>query len=115
MKYATTIVTILILIAVLIPGSNLPDVNIFGFDKVVHVGMFGLWAIAVRHDFNSPEFKFFVAFIVGLSFSLLTEVLQILVEGRSFDVFDIVADAIGLGTGFAASGILLRWLTRKKQ
>ena len=57
MKYATLTVSILIIIAVLIPGSNLPDVNIGGYDKLIHIGMFFTWALAVRFDFE-PEGRF---------------------------------------------------------
>ena len=110
MKIPTIIVSILIIIVVLIPGSNLPSVNFFGFDKIVHIGLFGLWAVAVRYDFNSPKFKFSVAFSFGILFSICTEVLQLLVEGRSFDLFDMVADAIGLIGGFLASGFILKLL-----
>jgi VanZ family protein len=113
-KYATIIVSSLIIIAVLIPGSNLPDVKIVGFDKVVHIGLFGLWAIAFRYDFNTPSFKFSLAFAIGMAFSLTTEVLQLLVEGRSFDTYDLIADAIGLIAGLGVSGIALKLLKKIK-
>lgn len=102
MKYLFTIlVSILILIAVLLPGSAIPDVNVIGFDKIVHIGLFGLWATALRYDFQNASFKFFFAFIVGLGFSLLTEVLQVFIEGRTFDWFDVLADAVGLILGLS--------------
>jgi VanZ family protein len=113
-KYATIVVSTLIIIAVLIPGPNLPGIDIVGFDKVVHIGLFGLWAIAFRYDFNTPSFKFTVAFLIGAAFSVTTEVLQLLVEGRSFDVYDLVADAIGLIAGLGVSGIALKLLKKSK-
>lgn len=107
MKYATIIVSLLILVAVLIPGQDLPDVEMGGFDKLVHVGMFGLWAIAVRYDFRAKPFNFFVVIAAGILFSLLTEVLQLLVEGRTFDVYDMAADAIGLAAGLLIGGLVV--------
>jgi VanZ family protein len=111
-KYlSTTVISILIIIAVLIPGSKLPGVEIVGFDKVVHLGMFATWAIAVRYDFPS-RYKVLFIFIAGLFFSFLTEVLQLLAEGRSFDIYDMVADAVGLIIGLLVSRRILKLLGR---
>lgn len=114
MRYLfTTIVTVLILIVVLIPGKNLPDVNpFFGFDKIVHIGMFATWALAVYYEFSRPNINLFLAFVSGISFSLFTEVLQLFVEDRSFDVYDLCADAAGLIIGLTVSPYLLRFLKK---
>lgn len=109
MKLLTLFVSILIVIAVLVPGSRLPDVSIGGYDKLIHVGMFLTWAVAVRFDYNRQPFRYMLVFLLGLLFSALTEVLQILVEGRSFDVYDMAADAIGLVIGLVVSGPVVRW------
>jgi VanZ family protein len=103
MKFATLTVSLLILVAVLIPGRNLPSVKLIGFDKIVHVGMFGLWAIAARYDQRTKPFKYVLAFFIGLTFSIVTETLQLRVEGRTFDGYDVAADVVGLILGFAAS------------
>jgi VanZ family protein len=108
----TAVVSILILIAVLLPGSNVPDVNIAGFDKVVHIGMFGLWAWAIRYDFFLSRFNFLLAMSAGLAFSLFTELLQIFVEGRSFDWTDMVADGVGLVLGLVTGGWVARYLRK---
>lgn len=113
MKYATLLASTLIIIAVLLPGSKVPDVGIGGFDKLVHIGMFAVWAVAVRFDFNSRSFPFVPVFFAGLLFSVLTEVLQLLVEGRSFDVYDMAADAIGLVLGLLVSGRVLKLVKRR--
>jgi VanZ family protein len=114
MKYATISISLLIIAAVLIPGPNLPDVSIGGFDKVVHMGMFALWAIAVRYDFDTKPFKFFIVFLAGIFFSILTEILQLMIEGRNFDVYDMAADGIGLIAGLLVSGEVLKLLKRLK-
>ena len=109
MKFTTFFVSVLIIIAVLIPGSNLPDVSIGGYDKVIHIAMFIAWALAVRFDYNRQPFHYALVFLIGIIFSAFTEVLQILVEGRSFDIYDMAADAIGLVIGLAISGPVIRW------
>jgi VanZ family protein len=112
MKYPTIIISVLIIVAVLIPGSNLPDVSMVGFDKIVHIAMFTLWALAVRYDFNSPSFNAFIVFLLGVCFSVLTEALQLMVEGRSFDLYDMIADGTGLLLGLLISGWVLKLLRR---
>ena len=112
MKYATVLVSTLIIIAVLIPGSKVPDVGIGGFDRLVHIGMFAVWAVAVRFDFHPRSFPFVLVFLAGLLFSFVTEILQLLVEGRTFDVYDMIADAIGLVLGLLVSGRVLRILRK---
>lgn len=113
MKYATILVSLLIIVAVLIPGQNLPDVSIGGYDKLIHAVMFALWACALRYDFEQLRYRYFAVFLVGLLFSILTEVLQLLVEGRSYDMFDMLADMTGLGAGLLVSGKFLAWIKEK--
>lgn len=116
MKYLfTLLISLLILIAVLIPGSNLPDVNLVGLDKFVHIGLFGLWTMAVYFDFKLTGFQYVIAFVAGLVFSLFTEVLQFFVEGRTFDWLDTLADVFGLAAGLTIGAWLIRMLLRKFQ
>lgn len=113
MKYATLLVSLLIIVAVLVPGENLPDVSIGGYDKLVHLAMFLGWALAVQYDFGTkPASRRFVFLITGLLFSILTEVLQIVIEGRSFDIYDMMADTAGLIIGLVTGGPVVRWLRR---
>jgi VanZ family protein len=113
MKYATILVSLLIIVAVLIPGGNLPEVSIGGYDKLIHAVMFALWACAVRYDFETLRYRYLAVLLIGLLFSILTEVLQLLVEGRSLDIFDMLADMIGLAVGLLVSGRVLRWIKDK--
>lgn len=108
MRYATLFVSILILIAVLVPGRSLPDVSIGGYDKLIHIIMFMAWGVAVRLDFDRKSFRFALFFVLGILFSAFTEIVQILVEGRSFDLYDMAADAVGLLIGLLISGPIVR-------
>lgn len=110
MRYATLLVSVLIIIAVLIPGRDLPDVKIGGYDKLIHMVMFATWAVAVRFDFDRTPFPYGLFFVIGIAFSALSEVLQILVEGRSVDIYDMLADTAGLIIGLSISGPVVRWL-----
>ena len=114
MKYATLITSILIIIVVLIPGGNLPSVGTTGIDKLVHVAMFAVWSVAVRFDFNVKPFPYALVFFMGLAFSLLTEILQLPVEDRSFDWFDVAADTVGLVAGLLIGGPVNQWIRRRR-
>jgi VanZ family protein len=110
--YATVIVSILIIIAVLIPGSTLPDVEVGGYDKLIHTAMFAAWTVAIRYDLDKKKLNNFRLFAGGLLFSGLTEILQLLVEGRSFDVYDMAADALGLLIGLLIGSPMIRWVKK---
>jgi VanZ family protein len=111
LKYLATILsTVLILVAVLLPGSRLPDVNIVGIDKLAHFTLFTTWATAVRRDF-APNFRWPWVLATGIAYSVLTEVLQIKVEGRAFDYADILADGAGLIFGMLMGGYFLSWIS----
>jgi VanZ family protein len=110
MKYGTLLISVLIIIAVLIPGQKLPDVSIGGYDKLVHMGMFLVWALAVQYDFGTkPQSRLVILFLAGTGFSGVTEVLQIVVEGRSFDIYDMIADMVGLIVGLIIGRPVIRW------
>ena len=113
MKFATLLVSVLILVAVLIPGGNLPDVNRGGYDKLIHFGMFLVWVVALQFDFGTKSLSRRIFFLLaGVAFSALTEVVQILVEGRSFDMYDMIADVVGLIAGLLIGPTIIRWLRR---
>lgn len=110
MKYIPTIFfTIVILTAVLLPGSQIPDTSLPWIDKLVHFILFMCWAVAIVNDFN---LKWYVALIVALLFALLTELIQLPVEGRTFDVNDMIADGAGVVFGLANASFIIR-VTRK--
>jgi VanZ family protein len=112
LRYLTsTLSSLLILVAVLIPGSQLPDVSFVGIDKIAHFTLFALWAVCVRRDF-SQGFRWQACLLAGLIFSVLTEVLQIVVEGRTFDLTDLIADAAGLVFGLTIGKFFLKWIGR---
>jgi VanZ family protein len=98
------------MIAVLIPGSTIPDVRFVGVDKLVHISMFLAWAVAIRFDFQSV--KPWLVFVLGIVFSALTEVVQLFTEGRSFDFFDMLFDGVGLLIGVLISKAVIKIIHR---
>lgn len=113
-KYKFTIVTVLlILIAVLMPGQSVPEVDVPGIDKLVHCGMFGMLTFCFYFEYyrDRKMLPHFLSVLLAVClFGLATEVMQLFAESRSFDLSDLAADAIGS----LAAGILFILLKKFK-
>ncbi|WP_054743553.1 VanZ family protein [Cellulosilyticum ruminicola] len=101
----TIIVAIIILVAILMPASDIPSVGIPYMDKLVHCSMFGglvfVFYCEYYYQYNKYPKEWYVIIIVAL-YAALTEVLQLFIEGRSCDFLDWMTDCIGM---FLAIGI----------
>lgn len=88
-----------------LPNDNLPKNDIFSkipfFDKWVHMGIFSslifIWSWALQLF----ETKLFIKLIsIAAIYGLLIEVVQYLfIQGRSFDLTDLLADIVGCFIG----------------
>jgi len=105
LKYFFTIlITVVILVAVLWPGSQIPSTRL-PIDKLVHFLLFTGWTTAIVNDFNPKWYKTLIA---GLLFALFTELIQIPIEKRTFDVMDLIADGAGVLFGLANAAFIIR-------
>ncbi len=96
--------TLVILAALLLPGDSIPEVSLVGFDKLAHLTVFlvfgWLWMAAL--DLPSARRAWWV-FVGGCVYAVGTELLQAgLPLGRSPEVFDLAADALGTLVGVLA-------------
>ena len=98
-------------VAFFIPGVALPDNDWFGkiqLDKTIHVALFAimviLWCLPLFHrpSLNLRIGKLLIQIpFVCFGYSITVEFIQhYFIQGRSFDLFDILADAIGCFVGF---------------
>ena len=106
-----TIMTILFLL----PGSAFPQDNWLSrinFDKWVHIGLFGglvfLWLSAFGRTDNSRMILIVTAILYGVA---VEYVQQQWVANRSFDVYDIIADAGGVFLGW----VVWWWVYKKNK
>jgi VanZ family protein len=113
--FLTIVVSALILVAVVLPGSALPDSpGIPGFDKMVHFAMFLSLAVAMHHDFQlAGKRRILAAVIAALVFSIFTEALQLMVDGRASELVDAIADMAGFSAGIIARQPLTVLLFRR--
>lgn len=96
----------LIFILCMIPGHDLPKISWlenFGFDKVVHAGLFFVLAVLLVHGFseqqsfsslrNSPKI---IALLICIPYGGALELLQgaLFIE-RTADVYDFIANSFG--------------------
>jgi len=95
--------TIIIFIGCSLPGKEIPKLGLFAhFDKVVHFSFFMvffiLWSIRFKGNFRTNLIILFIA----IAYGFLLEFYQLyFVAGRSFDVWDGVADSAGALVGWA--------------
>ena len=105
---------ILMCILFVLPGSALPEQNWFAdiqLDKWVHIGLFAvllfLWASAF--ELGLPRNAWLVI-IIAIGYGMLVEFVQkTWIPNRSFDMYDVVADAIG-----SVIGVWIWWRVYKK-
>ncbi len=96
--------TIISLFAFLAPRGTVDVDRAFfipGMDKIAHFIIFAIWiflvAMAIRKRKKSMDTRMLFLFFTGLA--LLTEILQIFIDGRSFDLRDLLANFLGLVAG----------------
>lgn len=108
----TILAVILVLIAILMPGKDVPSVGIPNIDKVVHFGMFGTITFCYYFEsyYATSKIAPFIGVFLGVvAFAGLTEIMQIFVPGRSCDYRDLIADALGIvAASVVAQGIIKR-------
>lgn len=94
----TGIVILLILVAILMPGSSVPKVGVPGIDKVVHLGMFFTLTATFNVEYlwhNKYLPHVLLTFMSIFIFAVSTEVIQLFASNRSCDLKDLLADMIG--------------------
>lgn len=97
----------------LLPPKDLPQVPLFeGVDKVVHFLMYFIFSMlfswAIKTELNYKRLFFIIPVTIG--WGILMEIMQLEMHlGRSFDLYDILANSIGVFVG-----ILLYILTSRK-
>jgi len=89
----------------------MPAAPIVGFDKIVHIGLFGVWIILWLLASRDKTILFIclgIAYGIGLEFYQ-----QLLPFDRTFDWWDALADAVGVLLGFGFKSLALdRYLQR---
>ncbi|MDI3320269.1 VanZ family protein [Pinibacter soli] len=108
--------TLMIQVLLCLPGSAIPQsswLDAIHIDKIVHVILFGglvvTWALFLNRNrfFSNQLTKFLlILFLFSTANGILLEFVQkYYIPNRSFDLYDIMADACGAAAGFLFSFI----------
>lgn len=92
-----------IIILSLLPGNDLPKLNWWDdlqFDKIGHILSYGVTAWCFKTFYLNQvqtsriSFIYIALIILGISLECLQHIMHL---GRHFDLFDIVANSLGVG------------------
>jgi VanZ family protein len=91
-----------------VPGQSLPPLPAWNFDKVVHALVYailgGLCLLALRRGSRLSRGRAVaLAALAATLYGISDELHQLLTPGRSADVLDVVADAVGAIVGAIGS------------
>lgn len=89
--------------------SELPappaGLSFYGAHLITYAGLGALTARAAAKGLRDISWRaMLAAFVISTLYGVSDEYHQLFVPGRSFDVFDIVADGIGSAAGATAAG-----------
>jgi VanZ family protein len=107
---------LLIFLASSIPAQAFPESRVFDYDKLIHMGIYGVFAFLLFRGFRLRRVPASLAIAGWLTLGICTaygasdEFHQLFVPGRSCDVFDLLADLLGAGLAIA---IALAWERRQ--
>ncbi len=85
-----------------LPTLNPPSLGISAEDKLAHIIIYTILGYLMTRAFFFSENKrlnknaFLLSIIIGLLYGIFDEIHQMFVPGRYADVFDVVADFIGV-------------------
>ncbi len=86
-----------------VPGRSLPDFSVLSADKLLHAGVYAVFAWFGMSALRTlwPAFRgcrfYGSVFLVHLLYGLSDEWHQSFVPNRSCELFDLLADAAGVG------------------
>ncbi|RBL93176.1 VanZ family protein [Chitinophaga flava] len=118
-----TLWIILILILCTLPGKDIPTNSFLErihFDKFVHFGLFGGIVLFLSmgvywHKKHISAFTLLLFVVVAAVYGFVIELIQkYWAVGRSFDLYDVLADTLGAAAGVIVFKIVLRLFYKQK-
>jgi VanZ family protein len=94
---------VLIMVLLSLPGQSFPNVQFWKPDKLAHLGLFGMQTLLLWFAFvlPAPERRsnthaLAIAAVLTVIFGALSEVYQDVFTSRLADLYDVLANAIGV-------------------
>lgn len=106
----------LVFIGSSIPGRALPPLGILSWDKLLHACEFGIFALLLVKAYGSwlavaRRNTVLLAAFTGIVWALLDELHQLFVPGRDGNIYDFLADAVGVVAVLA----IYTWVRQRKR
>ena len=94
-----------------IPGQSMPHVAVLRFDKLDHAVVYailgGLCFLAIRRTWPLSRVRLVgIAALMSVLYGLSDEFHQLFVQGRSADLYDVLADGVGGLIGATIGSVL---------
>ena len=107
-----------ILVICLMPGHDLPKVDIVDFDKFVHISVYVLLSLLTYYGWTRQEtfsylhqHTFFKIVMLLASYGFAVEIMQeLFTADRHYDIYDAIANAIGAVLG----AVIARRIVKRK-
>lgn len=97
----TGVYACLIMVMILLPSDSIPKVRILSADKLWHMLMYFLLALGLMLGFREGNYQRWYnrrwTFIIALLHASISETLQVFSPGRSANIYDWIANCIGIG------------------
>ena len=90
---------VLLLLVLPVDTDMVPDsLSIPGLDKMVHFVLFAILSLLVAKALEEKriQYKVWQLFVFISLYGAVTELIQLYLEGRHGDVYDFMADAVGV-------------------
>jgi VanZ family protein len=118
-KFIALIYAVLIFIISSIPGLTPPPLGFQLEDKVYHFIEYAIFSSLLFLAFFTAKMDFFkknvflFSSLIGIIYAYSDELHQRLIPGRSYDLYDFLADCLGIILIQAALWIYLGWKSRR--
>jgi VanZ family protein len=108
------LLAVVIVVLSLLPSNSLPDSGLFSIrflDKLAHLGMFGMLGMVALLELRCRErcaigqvIVLMMIFLMGLAIELIQATL---IDSRTAEWLDLMANGFGLLAGYLANRVLL--------
>ena len=107
-KKAFRIILIFYLFVILavstIPGGALPKIDIFSFDKLLHIIEYFILAFLAINTIKIPSTRTIILIIIiGIAYGGFNEIWQGVIPNRFASIYDAIANGIGMILGSIVS------------
>lgn len=92
-------IVVLLLLVLPVDTDIVPDgLSIPGLDKMVHLILFAIltFLVAKALEEKGMQYKVWQLFVLISLYGAVTELIQLYLEGRHGDIYDFMADAVGV-------------------